>query len=258
MNPVDSLLKIPPQASPLLAASPISDLSDNNTFSVPSTVATAQSTPLPRVDRGDDAYFPSDNDDDDEYTPGSSRSVPRRRRATRQSTTGGRKARSATPASKPARKTPYSTGKKARQAPPSRVFQSQGSTAHLMQAALSRNDIAASLKFQCPEEACDYKMGNKPRMPDFRRHLRAHLRDQNRALGAGHVCKGILVAEYHGLSERQQDDILRGGNEAYWIGNEQRIGGCQQSFSRGDALTRHIKSAANPCAGWVSGHLEGC
>ncbi|KAJ3516862.1 hypothetical protein NMY22_g14103 [Coprinellus aureogranulatus] len=127
-----------------------------------------------------------------------------------------------------------------------------------MQEALHSNFHAERLNWTCPEVRCEYRMGLKPRMPDFRRHLKAHLREQNQAAGVGHICKGILMTDFNNLSDMQRDAILRADCDRFVLNGEERIGGCQQTFSRGDALTRHVKSGANPCVGWVSGSLKGC
>ncbi|KAJ2935181.1 hypothetical protein H1R20_g1958, partial [Candolleomyces eurysporus] len=247
----------------VLPASPITDSdssSDNSESPVPSSTATTLLTLPSDPEISDlDAYGISDDEKDEDYLPSSSRSTPRRRQS-QPAPASRRKAKSTTPPPRSPRKAPYSTPRRARTAPPSRVHQVSGELAELMRSALSRTDVANSLNYTCPDALCGFKMKTKPRMPDFRRHLRAHLREADSTVCRGHVCKGILLEEFEALPEWKQESIRsndRGGTP-YLLSGETRIGGCRQSFSRGDALTRHVKSRTNACVGFVSHQLEGC
>ncbi|KAJ2913927.1 hypothetical protein MD484_g6481, partial [Candolleomyces efflorescens] len=256
---------VPSTSARLLPASPITDpdsSSDNNETSAPSSTATrVLSLPSDPEISDLDAYGISDDEKDEDYLPSSSRSSPRRRRQSQPAPALKRKAKSTTPPPRSPRKTPYSsTPRRPRTAPPSRVNQVSGELAELMRRALSRTDIANTLNYTCPDTTCNFKMKSKPRMPDFRRHLRAHLREADSSVSRGHVCKGILIEEFEALPEWKQEAIRSNdrGNTPYILAGETRIGGCRQSFSRGDALTRHIKSRTNACVGLVSQQLEGC
>lgn len=247
------LQTMPPSApgSPFYAPSPASDTSDN-VFSSPSCSARpnlaaspAVTFALPILDFDD--MLEDDNDDDGEWCPPSTRSTPARKRGGRQSAAAKRRARSDSPvAKKPVRKTPYNIRKRQRNPPPSRVFQMHGPGAEEMKRAITTKGFAieATYGFECPAERCEYRMRGKSRVPDFKRHMGAHLREAYPEL-FDIACKGITLEEFQELSEMEKETVRNAtdhdGSPFQWRGGEWRIGGCQRTFSRGDALTRHLK-----------------
>lgn len=96
------------------------------------------------------------------------------------------------------------------------------------------------LNFVCPE--CGWKQVNK-RLPDFKRHLRTHTRPDEGDQSKGWWCKGVPLEDAHRF------DIPKGAESFIFLGQE-RIGGCQQSFSRQDALKRHLDNVNVLCVGW--------
>lgn len=102
--------------------------------------------------------------------------------------------------------------------------------------------------FQCPASGCGYKQGNR-RSPEFKRHLITHGRWMNP--GKWTCCGvGIGSAHLYGLDVRQEvtaEERFRAG--AYIFKGQWMIGGCMTTFSRRDALKRHIDNRNIPCVG---------
>lgn len=91
--------------------------------------------------------------------------------------------------------------------------------------------------WSCPrsESGCDYVQYNR-RTPDLRRHIRTHTRAEN---PTPYVCWGVLLG-HAGASKRPIPADKRGIPVEYQ--GEMRIGGCLKSFSRADALKRHLET----------------
>ncbi|TFL01818.1 hypothetical protein BDV98DRAFT_471065, partial [Pterulicium gracile] len=96
----------------------------------------------------------------------------------------------------------------------------------------------------CPY--CSWIQKNR-RAPDFKRHLKTHTRSAADRERKGYVCKGYEVGSEKGRGLMQGDgtDVVLVLGE----GGEERVGGCGKSFSRGDALKRHLDNPNIPCVG---------
>ncbi|KAF8887168.1 hypothetical protein BD779DRAFT_1722687, partial [Infundibulicybe gibba] len=93
--------------------------------------------------------------------------------------------------------------------------------------------------FICP--ACGWKQSNQ-RMPDFKRHLRTHTRPSDEEKERGWWCKGVLYD--HAATYNIPQD-----SQPYLFLGQLRIGGCVRSFSRRDALKRHLDNENVTCVG---------
>lgn len=127
----------------------------------------------------------------------------------------------------------YRPVKKARVAPLSRNRQAASPAAIQLAAGLSKSN------FVCPE--CGWRQSNE-RMPDFKRHLQTHTRPDNHDTTKGWWCKGVRQEEgpAHGIPRTA---------EAYIFGGVWRVGGCQRTFARRDALKRHLDNVNVACIG---------
>lgn len=173
----------------------------------------------------EDAGDESDNDsDDDEYIPSHRPMIKRRRisyTAPRRSALIRNTSSSPTPA-KRAHGTSLSRNKQT----------------SFVSAIIKACD-GPNLNFICPE--CGWKQANK-RLPDFKRHLRTHTRPNDGDQSKGWWCKGVLLEEAHKFE-------LPDGAKPYVFLGLKRIGGCMQTFSRRDALKRHLDNANVTCVG---------
>jgi hypothetical protein len=182
------------------------------------------------VDLDHDADCESDgNATDDEYVP-SPALGPRKRRcassAARKHPTKPSVARGL-PSTSQSRPT-----KRARVPPPSR--NKQATSAAVIELAATSKDPT----FICPE--CGWNQTNQ-RLPDFRRHLLTHTRSSEDA-DKGWWCKGVLVkdAAQHGIPKTAEQYLFR---------DKWRVGGCLRTFSRRDALKRHLDNSNVSCVG---------
>ncbi|PPQ80453.1 hypothetical protein CVT25_001780 [Psilocybe cyanescens] len=93
------------------------------------------------------------------------------------------------------------------------------------------------LNFRCPVKGCTYKPEGKQRTTDFQRHLDSH--ESKRAL----FCTGVRV------SDAARFTIDPSYTVPYMVEDkmEPHIGGCNGSFSRRDALKRHIEDSQWNC-----------
>lgn len=166
-------------------------------------------------------------DDDDEYTPSPRLNA---RKRPRSSSRESYRAPSLTSTS--------SRNKRQRLPPPSRNTQA-ASPAAIARAVSEQSPT--SLNFTCPE--CGWKQTNE-RMPDFKRHLRTHTRPSDQDQQRGWWCKGVLLSDvqagYHRVPE---------GSVAFEFQGQWRIGGCVRTFSRRDALKRHLDNCNVRCLG---------
>ncbi|KAF5360544.1 hypothetical protein D9756_004811 [Leucocoprinus leucothites] len=174
----------------------------------------------------EDADDESDNDTDDDYVPTRS-SGPKRRRISSQL---------------PIRRSAALSRSISISPPP--IKRSSGSTLSRNRQAESATAIdracnGGNLTFICPE--CGWKQANK-RLPDFKRHLRTHTRPDETDQSKGWWCKGVPVEDAHKFN------IPKDARSFVFLGQE-RIGGCLQTFSRRDALKRHLDNANVVCVG---------
>lgn len=102
-----------------------------------------------------------------------------------------------------------------------------------------RGEGSTELSYVCPE--CDWKQTNR-RKPDFQRHVRTHIRGSNTDHSVGWWCKGVRI-----------EDRVRCGvpddAEEYNFAGQSRVGGCMKTFSRRDALKRHLDNKNVQCIG---------
>ncbi|KAG7088290.1 hypothetical protein E1B28_012302 [Marasmius oreades] len=96
-----------------------------------------------------------------------------------------------------------------------------------------------SCDFICPE--CGFEQENK-RMPDYQRHLRTHARPSDEDQSRGWWCKGVPVEERYNYA-------IPAEAKTYYFQDRQRIGGCRLTFSRRDALKRHLDNPNVSCVG---------
>ena len=135
---------------------------------------------------------------------------------------------------------PYKITKNLRLAPPSRNKQASHATSRVISRVMNSNlREQANVKFVCPE--CGWRQINK-RIPDFKRHLKTHLRPKDGDHSSGHWCCGVRV-------EDAREYTIQPDATPYKFQEHQRIGGCMRTFSRRDALKRHIANANNSCVG---------
>lgn len=175
-----------------------------------------------RISRKDqDAGSESDHDDDD-YIPTSRSSGPKRRRIS-----------SRLPAHRPS---PRNTTKSSSSNAQKRL--SRNKRANFVVAIETCNSF--DLNLVCPE--CGWNQVNK-RLPDFKRHLRTHTRPDEGDESQGWWCKGVPLEDAHRFN------ISKGAKSFEFLGQE-RIGGCRRTFSRRDALKRHLDNANGTCVGW--------
>ncbi|PPQ77490.1 hypothetical protein CVT25_011360 [Psilocybe cyanescens] len=94
-----------------------------------------------------------------------------------------------------------------------------------------------SLRFRCPVTGCGYRTVGR-RIPDFKRHLKTH------NAGSSIICTGVRLSD---ADRFRIDDqyavpyVLDGDDE------ELHVGGCLLSFSRSDALMRHVNGKNAKC-----------
>ncbi|KAF9454803.1 hypothetical protein P691DRAFT_770323 [Macrolepiota fuliginosa MF-IS2] len=174
----------------------------------------------------EDADDESDNDTDDDYVPPPcSAGVKRRRTSCIPTRRSAPPIRSASSSPVPGKRVPGTSLSRNRQAT---------SIAAINKACDSNN-----LNFICPE--CGWRQANK-RLPDFKRHLRTHTRPGDSDQSKGWWCKGVLVEEAHKFN-------LPEDAKSYVFLGQERIGGCMQTFSRRDALKRHLDNSNVTCVG---------
>ncbi|RDX51654.1 hypothetical protein OH76DRAFT_1346502, partial [Lentinus brumalis] len=107
-------------------------------------------------------------------------------------------------------------------------------------------------EWACPR--CPYYQHNR-RKPDLRRHIAIH-RDTTSTQRARWTCCGVPLSDVakHGVPKRvlrQQPMVIHEGIAM--------VGGCTKTFSRKDALQRHLRVRkgvcfGDACAGWHPGN----
>jgi hypothetical protein len=127
-----------------------------------------------------------------------------------------------------------SPSKRQRAAPPSRNVQIDAITESIPD------------DFTCPH--CGWKQTNR-RQPDFLRHVRTHKRPSPDNHYRGWWCKGVPVSQ--GKSYGVESDARQ-----YEFQGKMRTGGCLSTFSRRDALKRHLDNHNQSCVGRPVGACE--
>ncbi|KAI0744828.1 hypothetical protein C8Q76DRAFT_599477, partial [Earliella scabrosa] len=95
-------------------------------------------------------------------------------------------------------------------------------------------------RWKCPH--CSYIQHNR-RAPDFKRHVATHTRSADEVLWA---CCGVPLDE--ALARGVPEDVVR-EEEPFEFGGTRMVGGCRRTFSRRDALTRHLRREEGRCFG---------
>ncbi|KAF7299620.1 hypothetical protein HMN09_00967400 [Mycena chlorophos] len=119
---------------------------------------------------------------------------------------------------------PARPAKRARPAPASRNLQT--TISEVQQAEASD----AFAEFRCT--VCGWVQHNR-RVPDFKRHVKTHQREADDRAHRGWCCVGVPADE-------AREYGVPSGAEVYMYLGERRVGGCLKTFSRRDALKRHL------------------
>lgn len=98
-----------------------------------------------------------------------------------------------------------------------------------------------SSKWECPY--CNY-VQRKRRGPDIRRHIETHKRD---AKSMAYMCCGVPLAGAEALGVPAK---VRGEDPVEYA-EIMMVGGCRKTFSRKDALGRHLRKYEGVCFGDV-------
>lgn len=106
-------------------------------------------------------------------------------------------------------------------------------------AQMVSSNAATECNFICP--VCNRKQENE-RMPDFKRHLLTHMRPMEEEKEKGWRCKGVLLQD-------ARDWGIPEGAKVYTFLGQERVGGCMKTFSRRDALKRHLDNDNVRCVG---------
>ena len=189
---------------------------------------------------GDTDYLPPS---DDEHQPTSSPRL-NKRKATYKSTPPRRAAFSpARSTSSESEKSTSSSRSGSRSHPyrrhtPSRNFQCEDS------ALFTKGKFSS----RCPVVGCNHVQKNR-RIPDLKRHIETHNRWRKPEKW---VCCGVGVDKAHLYDKRikqgmSDDERIEAG--AYEFRGRLMIGGCMKTFSRRDALKRHLDNHRIPCIG---------
>ncbi|KAJ7482330.1 hypothetical protein B0H11DRAFT_1652221, partial [Mycena galericulata] len=91
---------------------------------------------------------------------------------------------------------------------------------------------------------CGWIQKNK-RRPDFERHVKIHTRAEAEAANEGWQCKGVLISQASGYG-------LDNSAPTYNVMHEVRVGGCMKTYSRRDALIRHMNNANIECVNYLA------
>ena len=100
--------------------------------------------------------------------------------------------------------------------------------------------------FRCPVVGCDHTQENR-RIPDLKRHILTHRRLVEPEKW---ICCGVGMERAHlyreGIKQGMTDEerIKAGADE---FGGRLTIGGCMKTFSRKDALKRHVDNSKGHC-----------
>ncbi|KAJ7095741.1 hypothetical protein B0H15DRAFT_826878 [Mycena belliarum] len=186
-------------------------------------------TPVAEEESDHDADCESAGDStDDEYMP--SPSCNPRKRSRPSSPSSFRRTCTSPAASSASSEHP---NKRARVSPQSRNVQTSRAEIQRVESAEDYNN------FVCP--VCGWVQRNE-RIPDFKRHVKTHQRAAEEDVEKGWRCKGVPVSEAadYGLgADAPRHEFL----------GQLRVGGCMQTFSRRDALKRHLDNTNVSCVG---------
>ncbi|KAJ7189861.1 hypothetical protein GGX14DRAFT_322478, partial [Mycena pura] len=87
---------------------------------------------------------------------------------------------------------------------------------------------------------CGWVQRNK-RVPDFKRHVKTHQRSWDDRANKGWCCTGVLFSEVADYPR------IKPNAPVYLFTGQMRVGGCQKTFSRRDALKRHLENPNVKC-----------
>ncbi|KAJ7486034.1 hypothetical protein B0H11DRAFT_1136070 [Mycena galericulata] len=169
---------------------------------------------------------------DDEYVPSPTLN-PRKR--TRSASPGPFRRTAASPAASSSALSSSTDhpNKRARLPPPSRNKQATLDEIQRVESSDDYND------FVC--RVCGWVQKNG-RLPDFKRHVKTHQRAFEEEAQKGWRCKGVLLSE----AARYR---LGADAPTYKFLDQVRVGGCMKTFSRRDALKRHLDNVNVSCVG---------
>ncbi|KAK7048515.1 hypothetical protein R3P38DRAFT_2869854 [Favolaschia claudopus] len=174
-----------------------------------------------------------DASDDDEYVPLPSLNTRKRTRTRSVSPALYCRSSASPPASSISGDSDRPT-KRPRLPPPSRNVQ-----ASISQIQENEEDSDDVNNFVC--RVCGWVQKNQ-RLPDFKRHVKTHQRTFDDDAQKGWRCKGVL------RSEASEWGIADDAPSYDFLGKE-RVGGCLKTFSRRDALKRHLDNSNVTCVG---------
>ena len=199
-------------------------------------------------DDGDYVQIPSDGDDDYHPTPSTS-SRKQKKKITSKSKSPHSVAfsppRSAT--SKSQKRRTFARGARRyhphRSDVPSRNFQCKDASLF----------VDKKSDFLCPVVGCDYKQENH-HIPELKRHIITHNRWKEPKKW---ICCGVGIDKAHlygeGIRQGMADEeCIKAG--AYMFKGRLMIGGCMKTFSRRDALKRHVDNPNIPCVGHMGSY----
>ncbi len=131
--------------------------------------------------------------------------------------------------------------KRTRGSPPSRNKQATVEQVENLKRSL-HCDKSEKSDLTCPFPGCMYEQHNG-RMPDFRRHIKTHIRKDGEVR-----CKGVSWDDALSFPQRYRNAVAH--EKPYAIPNEPGlwVGGCLKTFSRADALKRHLNTTS--CEGY--------
>lgn len=125
-----------------------------------------------------------------------------------------------------------------RRSTPSRNIQCEGTGPFVEKGSL----------FECPVPGCEYIQDNH-RVPDLKRHIETH--DRWRRPDRW-ICCGVETDVAHlyreGITQGMSDEEYTKAG-AYLFRGRLMVGGCMKTFSRRDALKRHVDNPNIPCVG---------
>ncbi|KAJ7069641.1 hypothetical protein C8F01DRAFT_977054 [Mycena amicta] len=124
---------------------------------------------------------------------------------------------------------PSDSDRPAKRRRPAPVSRNRQTTQAEVQRAEASDEFA---DFKC--KVCGWIQHNK-RVPDFKRHVKTHQREADDKANRGWACAGVKASEYTGKAD------------VYEYLGERRAGGCRKTFSRRDALKRHLENPNVKC-----------
>ncbi|KAJ7784391.1 hypothetical protein B0H16DRAFT_296165 [Mycena metata] len=192
-------------------------------------------SPISDVDSDRDLDGESTGDaSDDEYMPSPSLNPRKRARSASPAFSGRTSVSPPASASSSSRSTSSEhRNKRPRLPPPSRNKQATLAEIQRVEISDDFNDFVCGV--------CGWVQRNM-RVPDFKRHLKTHQRVSDEGAQKGWRCKGVLVSE-------ATDYGLDTDTPTYTFLGNQRVGGCMKTFSRRDALKRHLDNENVSCVG---------